>query len=159
MPRPDQSIWNFLNYDPVTGVFTWRASVSSRSVEGASAGTVTERGYVRICVNGFRAYAHQLAWFWSTGKWPGEIDHKNLDRGDNRIGNLRLADRAQNTANRKGPARDLPKGVIRRDGGFEARVYFRRKRYRLGFFKTPEEAGEAYRRGAELHHGEFARFE
>lgn len=45
--------------------------------------------------------AHRLAWRLHNGQWPPvdrEIDHRNLNKHDNRIWNFRLATRNQNCA-------------------------------------------------------------
>ena len=75
-------------------------------------------------------------------KDPLQIDHKNRDRSDNRIKNLRLVTNAENGRNRK-IAKNNKSGVngvsyIQRDDRWEARidgVFQRQKR-----FKTKEEA-------------------
>lgn len=40
-------------------------------------------------------------------------------------------------------------------GAWIAVIYFKRKRYRLGFFDTPEEASKAYLQAKEHIHGDF----
>jgi hypothetical protein len=54
----------------------------------------------------------------------------------------------------------LPKGVYVGHGTpnrYEARIRFRSKRYNLGSFGTPEDAGVAYAEAAKRLHAEFAR--
>lgn len=86
---------SLINYNPVTGEFS-RAGY-------AKCGTLTYQGYLAIQVAGKRYYAHRLAWFYMTGKWPeDEIDHKNRIRNDNRWENLREADRYLQSTNRSG---------------------------------------------------------
>lgn len=86
------------------------------------------------------------------------VDHINGDPLDNRRGNLRLCDQAQNSWNR-GPAKNkasgLPKGVMRHRKRFAAKMKVRGQNLHLGTYDTPEEADLAYRRAAEVHHGEF----
>lgn len=88
-----------LTYNPETGEFTRLKGTG----KGAAAGTVTKgcidksNGYRRICVQGKQRYAHRVAWLYMTGQWPkDQIDHKNMDRSDNRFGNLRQANNSEN---------------------------------------------------------------
>lgn len=84
---------SLVNYNPVTGEFS-RAGHDK-------CGTLTYQGYLSIQVAGKRYYAHRLAWFYMTGKWPeNEIDHKNRIRNDNRWENLREATRSIQMRNR-----------------------------------------------------------
>lgn len=142
-----------LNYDPATGVFTWRKPLRRRNV-GDAAGGPTEKGYVRIGIDGRMYMAHRLAWLHVHGSWPsGQLDHRNTIRSDNSIGNLRLATSAQNSANRSETHNSTGfKGVKRKRGKFEATF---RKTY-IGTFGTAEEAHRAYASAALSHFGEFA---
>lgn len=82
-----------LYYDPSTGVF-------NRIGGHQSVGRMTTNGYLQISVNGTRYMAHRLAWLYVYGEWPStQLDHKNQDRLDNRIDNLRLATNKQNGEN------------------------------------------------------------
>jgi hypothetical protein len=100
-----------------------------------------------------------------TGKWPnGEIDHKNLDAGDNRFSNLREATRGQQNANRRvrRDSRLRIKGVsfvphLNKTNPYSAVIKANGCRLNLGHFKTPEEAHAAYRKASAELRGEFAR--
>jgi hypothetical protein len=59
-----------LDYNPETGVFTWKVRTSIRVVAGKVAGSVGKRGYLIIGVGGRNYYAHRLAWLHMTGEWP-----------------------------------------------------------------------------------------
>lgn len=64
---------------------------------------VTEE-YKRFVVKfyGKPILSHQIVWYIHNKVWPnGEIDHENGDPTDNRINNLRLADRRTNMRNTK----------------------------------------------------------
>lgn len=149
-----------LNYEPETGVFTWRIAMPPRGMAGARAGTIQKNGYRAICINGFRAYAHRLAWFYVTGQWPSKhIDHRNGVHDDNRISNLREASRSQNLANQKLRSTSLSgfKGVSKKRNSWQARLNVQGKQRVLGCFATPELAHQAYVDAAQKHFGEFAR--
>jgi hypothetical protein len=72
-----------LNYNPGTGVFTWRVQTGRRAPVGAIAGCITWYGYIAIKIDCCRHLAHRLAWFYVTGAWPkDQIDHINGNRSD-----------------------------------------------------------------------------
>lgn len=148
-----------LSYDPLTGDFTW--IVNRRCVRaGAKAGTLSTKGYWQIKVFQKVVEAHRLAWFFVHGVWPShEVDHINCNKKDNRISNLRLANRSQNCANshRRSWNQTGFKGVTRRGEKFSAQITLNAKVHRLGVFETAEEAHGAYVTAATAAHGDFAR--
>jgi hypothetical protein len=151
-----------LAYDPLTGAITWLVKPARRIMAGSVAGSIHRRfGYRVIKVGGMRLRASHVAWFLAHGEWPAaEVDHKNLDRDDNRLANLRLATRAQNGANRSRQKNNTSgfKGVSRHGGGrWRATIKSDRQQRFLGAFDTPEEAHAAYVAAASDLHGEFAR--
>ena len=78
-----------LSYSPETGLFYWRVSKGSVAA-GTQAGNPGVRGYIVIRIDGVPHYAHRLAWLHVHGEHPtGEIDHRNNNRADNSISNLR----------------------------------------------------------------------
>lgn len=148
-----------LDYNPETGVFTWRVSRHHRVRAGARAGSLSHNyNYVRI--DGRLYKSSRLAWLYVTGNWPAkEIDHKNRVSHDDRWINLREATRAQNVHNR-GLSRDNTsgaKGVIRVGGRWRARLYTGCVHLHLGYFASREDAAAAYRDAALRLHGEYAK--
>lgn len=150
-----------LRYDPETGLFWHRARRRGVTID-APRGTVTKRGYRSINIGGRLYRAHRLAWFYVHGVWPtAELDHRNLDRDDNRIANLREATSAQNNANcplRRTNTSGL-KGANfdRRAKRWRAAIDINGRRIYLGHFPTKEQAHQAYAEAASRLHGEFAR--
>ena len=144
---------DYLNYDPDTGIFTWTASTSKRIRVGDIAGTKTVDGYVCIQFQSLLYRAHRLAWFFGTGVDPAglSIDHINRIRDDNRLENLRLATHAQNCQNKSCKGWFFDKQSQK----YKARIQANGKVYHLGFFPTPELAGQAYRDASKRLHGEF----
>jgi len=150
---------DLLSYDPDTGVFTWIKTKSNRCVAGNQAGYLMKHGYRSVQVNGKLYTEHRLAWLYMYGYLPrGMVDHKNGNRADNRIDNLRLAGQSQQNANQK----------MRKDNtsGFRGVTYdTRRKKYFaqtsisgqhifLGYFNNAEDAARAYNRFAKETFGE-----
>lgn len=90
---PLSRLMELLNYEPSTGLFTWRVN-RGRNGNGARAGDVAgcidrTTGYVKLYVDGYNGLAHRLAWYFMTGENPNVIDHINRVRHDNRFINLR----------------------------------------------------------------------
>lgn len=88
------------------------------------------------------------------------VDHKNGNTLDNRKSNLRHASYSQNMANARLSRLSTTgaKGVTFKHGKWCARITAFGKRIELGYFKTLEDASEAYRKAANRIWGEFARY-
>jgi len=151
-----------LNYDPKTGIFTWRVAPVKWISPGDPAGYSERSAYVRIGIFGRYYRAHRLAWLYVHGEWPPSmIDHINGDPSDNRLANLRVATASQNQGNAK-PRKDNAygtKGVTwhKSHKKWQARIVIDGKQTHLGHFADKQAAIETYRRAAEAQFGEFAR--
>ena len=146
-----------LHYDYEAGTFI---RISGRQGVGRTVGYKDTGGYLQICVDGRSHLSHRLAWLYVYGEWPkGEIDHINGSKSDNRICNLRIATRSQNMAN--SGTRKVSKGVSwhKHSGKWNARIRIDGRDVSLGYYRTVEDAREAYRLAAIKHFGEFARFD
>jgi hypothetical protein len=145
-----------LHYDDETGVFRWWKRVGEEMRPGEVAGSV------RISVDGRRYRAHQLAWFYMTGRWGRPtIDHRDGNATNNCWSNLRRATASQNNANRRRARHNTSgyKGVFScgRSGRWRAVIRWNGRRTYLGTFDTPEAAHAAYVAAARKLFGEFAR--
>jgi hypothetical protein len=169
VPLAHSRLLDLLNYDPDTGIWTWRPKIDrwgrASKKGGKPAGTIVPRGYRYLCVDGILHRSGRLAWFYVTGEWPkGQVDHKNLEKADDRWSNLRLADPAQQSMNKglqsnnkcgfKGvhfvSARKSPKR-------YRSGIYVKGRLVLLGYFDNPFDASFAYREAAKYYFGEYAR--
>jgi len=158
---------SILDYNPETGIFTWRHRPDAGRVwnlrfAGKVAGNVNRKsGYHRISINGSRYYSHRLVWLLMTGKWPvAEIDHRDKIRSNNKFNNLRQATHSQNHCNKTSPQnRSGYKGVYfdKKVGRFGASIKIRRRSKFLGYFSNPRDGYRVYCAEAKKLHGEFAR--
>jgi HNH endonuclease/AP2 domain len=150
-----------LDYDPETGVFTRKIAGGGRKV-GDSAGFKMVIGYLGISVGNRQYYAHRLAWFYMTGKWPNEqIDHKNNRKDDNRFCNLREATPMQNMHNSSMRKKNMSgrKGVYWDEGvsKWRAQITINKVTTYIGIFDDLDAAARAYANAARKYFGEFAR--
>lgn len=150
-----------LDYNPLTGRFTWKVSVSARATAGSPAGSLHRNGYWRIKVAGVEYLAHRLAWFYVHGVWPAlGLDHKYGDKANNRIADLRPATVSQNAANKGLPATNTTglKGIrARKNNRWRAAIERDGECISLGTYGSKEDAHAAYCAAAERLFGEFAR--
>lgn len=73
----------------------------SRDDRKGSNGSYDKDGYLIVKVKGKQFKAHRIVWLLHHGVLPnGELDHKNRNRSDNRIENLREATRKMQVENR-----------------------------------------------------------
>ena len=149
------------NYDPKTGLLTWRVNRSRRARVGEIAGTVTPKGYRRVGVDGQDYMVTHVIHVWMTGVWPP--DHEDLDPSNDRWLNLRPATTSQQNMN-QGIRRDNTfghKGVHwhKASGKWSVEIQVNGERIHLGLFDRNKltEAVACYERHARLYHGRFAR--
>ena len=91
-----------------------KVGVSGGARAGSRAGSLSSRGYFRLRVDGENFLAHRLIFTMHHGVIPAEmnIDHIDDNPGNNKIENLRLATRAENTWNRRGVPAGSRSGVL-----------------------------------------------
>lgn len=156
------------SYDRQAGIFTWlerpighfktkRAhTVWNIRYAGRTAFSTPASGGYSISQIFSRTYrGHQVAWAMVYGAWPiYEMDHINGDRSDNRISNLRLVSRRENSCNRKRRCDNTSgaSGVFQDRGRWVATIADNGKRVRLGCFAEKAHA-IAVRKEAEWRFG------
>lgn len=163
LPLPNASIVrSLLNYDPQTGIFTWRVARGRLAKAGSVAGCAKPCGHIAIKISGTAYLASRLAWVVMTGRDPElDPDHENGVPGDNRWVNLRLATFSQNKANSRRYRNNKSgfKGVSwnARYQKWVAQIGDNKKVIHLGYFDSQEVAYAAYLTAAAERFGEFAR--
>jgi hypothetical protein len=99
-PPPVEYLRTLFDYDPVTGIVVRKICTARRQKVGEIVGTFGARGYLQATIHRKKYMLHRLIWLWVHGENPEyDIDHKNRIRTDNRLTNLRLATRQENTHN------------------------------------------------------------
>ena len=172
--------WNeLLNYEPESGLLTWKKRDLSMFAFDAERHTTTraysaERacnkwntryagkealtalnnwGYRHGRLNGQEVLAHRVIWKMTTGRYPVIVDHINGDKLDNRLCNLREATPSLSSSNRSVPINNKS-GVLgvfwnSQRKGWQAQIGLEGRRHNLGLFDT-KEAALAARKAAEI---------
>lgn len=154
--KPDPSrdfLRDLFDYDPNTGNLIYRRSVPQKKA-GSIAGTRHYSGYLIVCIS-YKIYMlHRLVWAWHYGPAAVdvEIDHKDHDKSNNRIENLRTVSRRGNALNQPlyKNSRSSVTGIQWRPKYryWEVSVAVGNKRRHVGTFKSYDEAlaarNEAY---------------
>jgi hypothetical protein len=148
MAITQETLKQLLDYNPATGVFTWKVSRGGRVQIGSIAGCLHKNGYLDIGIKGRNYGAHRLAWLYTHGNWPiNVIDHINGIKTDNRIDNLRDVSNRENHNNHA-----AHRSVLKKVGSYWhknnkiwiSKIRINGKQVYLGSFKTEQEAHEAY---------------
>ena len=158
-----------LDYDPETGVFTWleRSALPQWNARfaGTRAGAITSlrhrrSAYLQISVDRRLYLAHRLAWLWINGSWPDDqIDHRDCDGLNNRLGNIRTCTSRQNHGNTRTHRRNKAglKGVAPAGNKYAAYIQISGATEYIGTFETAEAAHAAYCKRAFEVFGPYAR--
>lgn len=172
-------IRQILDYNQETGDFVWRkrsvslftngrqsaehnCSIWNGKFAGKKAGCISNNGYLKIRINDTLYLGHRIAWIHYYGTNPDcDIDHLNMIRCDNKISNLRMANRSQNMANTlvHNDSTTGIKGVYfdKRRNKYCARICVSGRTLSLGSFEDPKEAGNAYIKASIKYFGAYQR--
>lgn len=149
-----------LNYNPETGDFYWKISPKYDVKVGDKAGN-EHNGYQRVTIFGKKYLTHRLAWLYVYGEFPkGDLDHIDNDRGNCRINNLRIANKATNGFNRKKQINNKSgvKGVYWSTAAkkWAVKIGINNKKIYLGVWDDLEFAELVAQEARAKYHGEYA---
>lgn len=152
------------SYDPDSGIIRWkvyRGRNGGRAQPGSIAGcTNSDTGYMVIRYNKKLYKAHRLAWLLYYGTdAPTIIDHINRNKTDNRIENLRLATKSENTTNsgRHFDNKLGHKNISVKDGRLRVQIQKNAHRVDKTFSLNDLDAAISYRNSQlALLHGSYA---
>lgn len=89
----------WIDYNPCTGELSWKKDRGNKK-RGEATGCKDKYGYLLIRFDKKLLKAHRVAFALYHKRWPDcDIDHRNGIRDDNKISNLREANRQQNAMN------------------------------------------------------------
>jgi hypothetical protein len=159
---PLEELREYLDYNPDTGILTWKRQ-KGLVKKGQEAGTVNTEGY-RIISFKFKKYrCNRIAYYMHYGVDPLaiDVDHKNGNKLDQSLTNLRLATNQENSFN-QGLSKNNTSGVKgvswnNRDQRWVAMIGYNRKNINLGYYINKEDAIQARREAEIKYYGEFRR--
>lgn len=155
-------------YLEADGALYWRPREDDTSGWNARfahtrAGWLRDDGYWYVCINYQTTLAHRVIWIHQRGVIPSgmQIDHIDGHRANNRIDNLRLATRVQNSQNMKLSSANTSgiKGVYWHKQARRWRVYVSvagKQKY-FGYYEDLELAELVAIEARDKYHGDFAR--
>jgi hypothetical protein len=114
-------------------------------------GWIENNGYRRVEIKKVRYLVHHLVWLFFNGCFPSkDIDHKDNNRSNNRIENLREVTNAENLQNLRNPLPANTTGYLgvsrypKDKNRFVARITLNGMLRHLGIYDTAEEAHQVY---------------
>lgn len=149
-----------LHYNPETGNFTWIAKRKGSKGINKPAGTLTNKGYIDICIDGVKYGAHRLAFLYMLNDCPLFVDHIDTVKSNNVWSNLRPASLRENAFNFKGGENQSKFRNVYYDPRGKKKWFVRitditGAKISLGYYDTPEEANEVATKARKEHHGDF----
>lgn len=142
-------------YNPITGDLWKKYNKFSRVCN-----SIHDTGCYQVNILNKVYKAHRVCWLLYYGEFPeDQIDHIDMNRTNNKLDNLREANKQQNMCNRGKQKNNTSgfKGVTfcHRTDKWIAKIQCKSKNYYLGLYDTPERASSAYEKKADELFGEF----
>ena len=137
----------------------WKKPTSNRVSVDRPAGW-TQDGYVTVGVNGTQYRAHRIIYKMFYGHCPITLDHKDRNRSNNRIENIRECSNAENLRN-SSIGRNNTTGCTGVSFDKDRQIWYSRmmfdgKRINLGRYKDRGQAIKARKEAEVKYLGEFA---
>lgn len=136
-------------YNPDTGKLYHTYSFFNKTIM-RSIKSINSRGYSTVKIRNQTYSTHQVVFYMIHGflpRLPYTIDHINGNRLDNRLKNLRIANKTLQNINRK-----IQRGATfnKEKGKWYSQIQFNKKKYHLGCFITRKEAYIAYNKALRM---------
>jgi hypothetical protein len=135
-------------YEYKDGKLFFKRTLHSRQVKGAEVGSLNNMGYLKVCLDRKNYLIHRLVFLMHHGYLPELLDHIDRNKLNNRIENLREANKELNSWNRDRQANNTSghRGVSwnKNAGKWHAYIKIKGKRIHLGLFNTVDEARQVY---------------
>ena len=145
MPKPLPSasdLWEWLEFNPLTGCLYWRKSPCSALPKGKQAGSMGTH-YLYAGVLGNRYAVHRLVYKWCTGNEPSNcIEHLDDNKTNNQFWNLLSSSQRANVHRMHSEVKGYQ--FVPKTGKYQAIIGVDGKHIALGTFTTPQEAHSAY---------------
>jgi hypothetical protein len=156
-----EEVDELLAYDPENGSLTWKVDAGTKRA-GSIAGCFNVEMYPVVRIRGRLYKLHRIAWLLFYGAWPvNQIDHRDGDKMNLKIGNFRAATCFGNAQNKKLVSYNTSgiKGVSwhRRAGKWVVQITSNGEYRYLGLYSDKKLAAQAYAKAANDLHKEFAR--
>jgi hypothetical protein len=143
------------------GELYWKISKSNIVSVGEIAGSKKPRRYKIIRLDYKTQQAHRLIFMMHYGYMPVEVDHIDGNILNNKIENLREADRSQNLCNTKISSKNTSgkKNISwsKRSKKWQVQIAFKGKRMHFGYYDDLELADLVAQEARDKFHGVFAR--
>lgn len=132
-----------ITYDPNSGkVFGVKGNEVIRKIDGYIIISLTDKG------KDYKLKAHQFAYYMIHKEIVDLIDHKDGDRSNNKISNLRSITKQENGFNTKSKGYSFNKKLSK----YKSCITINQKQLHLGYFDTPEQARQAYLNAKKIYH-------
>jgi len=137
------------DYNPLKGELIRRITINHKAKAGDIVGCPNTQGHLQVRVNGVRYYVHQIVWLYHYGEIPDLIDHIDQNPKNNKIDNLRPANKSLNALNcKKRNNKSGHEGICyfkwgERKNRWLATITVDKIKKYIGYFSTKEEAIEA----------------
>jgi len=145
----------------VDGNLIWKKSIGRLAKKERIAGTITDNGYLNICLLGKIYKLHRIIFFYHYGYFPKVVDHIDGNKLNNKIENLRQASIAENAWNSKKRITNKSgvKGISwdKKSNKWRASCTVNYKQNNLGLFEDIEEAKKVLIQFRNKNHKEFAK--
>jgi len=146
IPFSQADIKKMFDYNPVTGILSWRISPCPRIVTlGIEAGSIRkDSGYRQVKIHYANYFVHRIIFLWMEGCVPDQVDHSNHIRNDNRWTNLQASTHANNMRNLSLTTRNTSGHVgvtwHKRANKWQSHIKINNKHIHLGLFNNIENA-------------------
>jgi hypothetical protein len=149
-------------FDYANGALVRKISRSRLAKAGDVAGCFDKKlGYHRVLIQGKSYLLHRIIFMHQHGYMPEYVDHINGDATDNRIENLRVATKIENSRNRAKHSNNTSgrKNVSwhKQHNKWSVTISAEGKKKHIGYFEDFELADLVAMEARDKYHGQFAR--